>query len=358
MSISSSDRVLSSVVVGAGAIARQHIAAVQRLDAVQMVAACDLSHVTAECVADRYRLSAWYTDHRRMFDEVRPDVVHVATPPESHYTIALDAIRAGAHVIVEKPITTNSVHRAELLAAAARAGREVIEDFNYLYNRPIAELRRMYAVGDLGDVVHCEVGFALNILGEGSRFVDANLPHPALRLPGGAIADFLPHLAYLAHAFVGAHRRADSIYTKVNPDSPLPFDEFRGSIEAERGTAHLIFSSHAQPDAFWVRVMGTRARAEARIFDQRLTVERADGAPKPLLGFVNGRRVARASGRAAFASVWKKLAGGAGSYEGLWTLIREFYQSLATDSPPPVTPGMIEEVGEMVAGLAPNEVAG
>lgn len=321
-----------------------------------MIAACDLSPVTAEYVADRYGLQSYYTDHRQMIDEVGPDVVHVTTPPESHRAIAMDAIRAGAHVIVEKPIATTAADRAELLTAAAQAGRMIIEDFNYLYNEPVAELRRMKAAGELGEVVHCEVGIALNILAEGSRFVDANLPHPALRLPGGAIADFLPHLAYLAHAFVGAHRRAVPVYTKRTPDGPLPFDEFRGCIEADRGTAHLIFTSHAHPDAFWVRVMGTRARAEARIFDPRVIVELAEGAPKPLLGFVNGRRVARASRRAAYASVWKKLAGGAGSYEGLWTLIGEFYRSLIAGSTPPLTPETIEEVGAMVTALEPSEV--
>ena len=49
------------------------------------------------------------------------------------------------------------------------------------------------------------------------------------------------------------------------------------------------------------------------------------------------------------------IAGGAGSYEGLWTLIREFYRSLATGSQPPVTPQMIEEVGAMVTALEPAE---
>lgn len=356
MARSSSDRVLRGVVVGAGAISRQHIAAVKQLDGAEMIAACDLSPVTAECVADRYGLSAWYTDYRQMLEEVEPDVVHVATPPGSHHAIAMDAIRAGAHVIVEKPITTTPARRTELLAAAADKGRIVVEDFNYLYNRPVVELLRMRTARGFGDIVHCEVGFALDIRGQGSRFADPNLPHPALKLPGGAIADFLPHLAYLAHAFVGAHRRASTTYAKLDPNSPLPFDEFRSSVEADRGTAHLMFTSRAQPDAFWVRVMGTRARAEAQIFEPRVFVERAEGSPKPLLGFANSRRVAKASRRASYASVWKKLAGGAGTYEGLWRLISEAYRSIATGTPPPVTPQMIEEVGAMVTALEPKEL--
>src|SRR5262249_54036685 len=76
------------------------------------------------------------------------------------------------------------------------------------------------------------------------------------------IADFLPHLASLAHLFVGPHRRAHGIWTKRKP-SVLPYDEFRGAVEAEGGTAALAFSASAQPDAFWLRVYGERMQATA-----------------------------------------------------------------------------------------------
>src|SRR5436309_6240619 len=87
--------------------------------------------------------------------------------------------------------------------------------------------------------------------------VTANPPHPALALDGGAIADFLPHLASLAHLFVGPHRRAHAVWIK-RKESVLPFDEFRGLVDAERGTATVAFSAGSQPDAFWLRVYGER----------------------------------------------------------------------------------------------------
>ena len=58
----------------------------------------------------------------------------------------------------------------------------------------------------------------------------ANPPHPCLALAGGAIADFLPHLASLAHLFVGPHRRAHSVWAKRRP-SVLPYDETTSDLE-------------------------------------------------------------------------------------------------------------------------------
>ena len=69
-------------------------------------------------------------------------------------------------------------------------------------------------------MTHVEVLICLDILGP-SGFADPNSPHPALTLAGGAIADFLPHLASLAHLFVGPHRTARTVWSKRR-SSPLP----------------------------------------------------------------------------------------------------------------------------------------
>ncbi len=102
-------------------------------------------------------------------------------------------------------------------------------------------------------VTHVEVLICLDILGPGSPYVDGNAPHATLSLPGGAIADFLTHLASLACFFVGPHRSARAIWSKRSGvESPLPSDEFRALVEAERGHGGAGFSSHTKPDAFWL----------------------------------------------------------------------------------------------------------
>jgi predicted dehydrogenase len=125
----------------------------------------------------------------------------------------MDSLDAGAHVIVEKPATSTFEELEALARHAQAAGRCLIEDHNYVFNRAPQEMPQLIKCGEFGAVTHVEILICLDILGP-SGFADPNSPHPAFTLPGGAIADFLPHLASLAHLFIGPHRTAQTIWTK------------------------------------------------------------------------------------------------------------------------------------------------
>src|SRR5205085_8893300 len=167
-------------------IARQHLACLKVLPGVELAAICDLSPAPAEAAAERYGIPAWFTNHRTMLEKARPDVVHVTTPPTSHFRLAMDSCETGAHVIVEKPATSTFGELETLLGCAEGAGRHLIEDYNYVFNHAPQEILRRIDSGECGDVTHVEVLICLDILGP-SGFADPNSPHPALTLAGGAI---------------------------------------------------------------------------------------------------------------------------------------------------------------------------
>lgn len=312
---------------------------------------CDLSPALAEAAAERFGVAAWFTDHREMLEATSADVVHIGTPPRTHYALAVDALEAGAHAFVEKPITTQLDEWSQLRELAEERGLQLIEDHNYLFNETTLRLKRWVDSGRFGEVTHVDVTIHLDILGEGSRMVDPNVPHPSLSLPGGVIAEFLTHMAYLSYAFVGEHRGVRTLWQKRSQDTPLPSDEFRALIDAERGTASLCFSAHAQPDCFLLGVHGTRMRAEAHLFEPRLVSERLMGGPRPLLPLRNGLRRSFEELSGAFGSLWRKLGGGPGAYEGQWELLRRTYESLERGSPPPVSLDQIDSVNRLVAEL-------
>ena len=343
---------MNAALIGAGQIARQHLACLKTLPHVDLVAVCDRSSAAGEAAAERYGIPNWFTDHRAMFDKVRPDVVHVTTPANSHFGLAMDAIDAGAHVIVEKPVTRTLVELDKLVGRARDAGCHLIEDYNYLFNQGPREILRRIECGEFGAVTHVEILVCLDILGP-DGFADPNAPHPALKLAGGAIADFLPHLASLAHRFVGAHRSAQTVWTKRKP-SVLPFDEFRAVVDAERGTAALGFSTSSQPDAFWLRVYGEKMQATTNLFETRVTFDGPRDVPKPLRSFFNGVEEAKVIRRAAFTTLLRKFKG-PGAYEGLWDLLACTYRALADRSALPVSARDILEVNQLVEALKPKE---
>lgn len=100
--------------VGCGRIAQvAHLPAIEKADGVSLVAVADPSAAVAAAVARRYDVPGAYTDHADAFADA--DAVIVAAPDRFHYPITVDALGAGRHVLVEKPLTATSAE-AEALA--------------------------------------------------------------------------------------------------------------------------------------------------------------------------------------------------------------------------------------------------
>src|SRR5437899_7278538 len=152
---------LRAAIVGAGSIARQHLACLAELPAAEVVAVCDVSAATAEAAAERFGVPASFTSHAELLERAHPDVVHVTAPPGAHFEIAAGALAAGASVIVEKPLADTSEHAAALIEQARSSDGALIEDYNYLFNSQVRKLRACAARGELGQVRHVEVDLAL-----------------------------------------------------------------------------------------------------------------------------------------------------------------------------------------------------
>jgi predicted dehydrogenase len=337
-----------AAVIGAGYIAREHLAALRGIAGVEIAGICDLSAAMAEATAEEFSAKSWYTDHREMLSQVRPDVVHIATPPKSHVNLALDFLEAGSHVLVEKPIALRQEELDWLLGKARAQNRCLIEVYNYLFSPSVQRILALIENGEFGDVVHVDAHFCVDILGPGSKHSDPAGSAPFRGVPGGAIADFVTHLAYLAQVFVGDHVSVKSSWRNRSGNREVPFDEFHALVESERGTASLGFSSHAQPDTFSLRVHGTRMRAAASLFEPLFVVEKLYGGPRPLIPVWNGLSAARSYSNSAVAGLWRKLQGRPGTYEGLHVLLSKFYAGLALGSAPPISLTQIEAVNRLV----------
>jgi predicted dehydrogenase len=338
---------IRAAVIGAGQIAKQHLAALASLRRVEVVGVCDLSPIMAEATADRFGVRNWYTDYRELLDVAKPAVVHIVTPASTHFPLARDALDSGCHVLVEKPITQELAELDELLDAATAARRWLVEDHNYLYNDALRQMLARRDAGEFGVIRRVDVQLNLAIFGPGSRFSDGDLPHPALCEPIGPVSDFLTHLCYLAHAFVGPHHRVETVRLTANDHEP-PRENFRALIAGRDAVATIGFCSDSQPDAFTVRVEGTRMQMETNLFEVGSLESRLLSGPNPLQPIRNALSHARAECRNAFGSLKRKLSGGPGAYEGLWELVRQLYIQLETGSEPPIAPEQIREVSQLV----------
>ena len=103
-------------IIGCGQIADAHISEAQKIAGVEVAAVMDLNIHMAEQAAVRFGVPGVYTDAEAMLREVRPEVVHVTTPPASHLPLGRLALEHGAHVYLEKPFTVDAAEAEELVA--------------------------------------------------------------------------------------------------------------------------------------------------------------------------------------------------------------------------------------------------
>jgi predicted dehydrogenase len=329
--------------VGCGRIARTHARYLRSLPTAEIVAVCDPVERAASALAGEIGVGARFTDLRAMLSESRPEAVHVLTPPATHAEVAIAALEAGAHVLVEKPMALNRAEAEGMAAAARRSGRTLVVDHNRWFDQVMLRARELVASGALGDLVGVDVA-------QGAAVEESQASASAARgdwrteLPGGAMHDLAPHPAYLLRNLVGpisevraCSRRRDGLLQEV-----------RAVVEGERCLGTLTISLRGRPFANGVRLVGTRRTVEVNLNNMTL-VSRQDRRVPKVVGKVLPNLEEAA--QLAVATVTNTLAFVTGKqryFPGMGILIERFYKHLSVGGPPPTTP---EEGVEVVALL-------
>lgn len=102
----------------------------------------------------RYPAIKVTTDCQDIFDDPDIDAVAIATPVSSHYKLALAALQAGKHVMVEKPMTMNSEQSIELILEAKRQNRILMVDHTFIYTGAVQKMAELVSTSQLGDIYY------------------------------------------------------------------------------------------------------------------------------------------------------------------------------------------------------------
>lgn len=143
------------VFAGTGAIARAHARRLRRHPDVALGFA-SREPARADLLARELGGTA-YPSYQAAIASRDVDVIAVVTPPDSHAELALAALAAGKHVVLEKPALLRASDVELVAAAARRAGRRVFVAENYHYKPVLARLRGLLADGVIGDVLFIQV---------------------------------------------------------------------------------------------------------------------------------------------------------------------------------------------------------
>jgi predicted dehydrogenase len=119
-----------------------------------VAAVSDLRDARLAGIQARYPTIQVTTNYRDLIDDPAIDAIAVATPVSTHFDLALSALRAGKHVLVEKPLTLDSVQALQLIQAAEKHKRVLMVDHTIVYTGAVRKIREMVASGDVGDIYY------------------------------------------------------------------------------------------------------------------------------------------------------------------------------------------------------------
>jgi len=146
-------------VIGAGAIGHDHIASFQQHPAAKVVALAEVSPERGREAADKFGIQELVTDYKLLLKRADIDVFSIALPNYLHAFVALAALKAGKHVMLDKPMATNATDAARLVAEARKRKALLMVGQNNRFSSEVQTAKQLIEQGVLGDIYHAKTAW-------------------------------------------------------------------------------------------------------------------------------------------------------------------------------------------------------
>ena len=266
-------------VVGVGSISSFHLKSYAAHPDAEIVAVADINADRAQSVADKWGAKRAYGDAAELFADPDVDAVSICTWNDSHAELAIQAVQAGKHVLLEKPMSTSFAKADELGKVVEASDRVVQMGFVRRHSANCQVLKSFIDAGDLGDIYYAKAACIRRMGNPGGWFADK------ARSGGGPLIDIGVHVIDLAWYLMGSPKVAsisgntyDHLGNRANittfprytvsdydPDKNDVEDMVNAAIRFENGASLIMeasFSLHTVKDHLGVSVHGTRGGAD------------------------------------------------------------------------------------------------
>jgi predicted dehydrogenase len=259
--------------IGCGGIAQTHMNALRSMPDVEVVAGVDIDPSRLDNMKEKWGVTKLYKDWKTMLKEVKPDGVDVCTPNGVHMAPSIDALNAGSHVIVEKPMAMTPAECQKMIDAGKKAKKKLTIGFQYRYHPNTQFLKRAADAGQFGDImfVRCQALRRRGIPNWGV-FGQKKLQG------GGPMIDIGVHCIEMAHYVMGSPKpvaatgntwtfmgnkpsNVASMWPNWDHKTYTVEDTAIGHIRFDNGAVLHIeasFCAHIEKDVWNFQMMGTK----------------------------------------------------------------------------------------------------
>ncbi len=143
-------------ILGCGTIGDVHARAINAADGAELVAVCDADKARAERYAEKYGVKA-YTDYAELLKNPNIDAISICTPSGMHAEQSISALKAGKHVLVEKPMALTASDAKAVCDVALKSDKKLSVIFQLRYAEDISYLKEFISNGGLGTLTFCDL---------------------------------------------------------------------------------------------------------------------------------------------------------------------------------------------------------
>jgi predicted dehydrogenase len=240
-------------IISTGGIASTFASELAQTDSGNAVAVGSRRQASAQEFGERFGIPHRYDSYEALVEDSEVDAVYVGTPHPMHHEDAMLALRAGKHVLVEKPFTMNAAEAEELVAEARHRGLFLMEAMWARFLPHIREIRALLADGLLGEIVTVHADHCQWFAEERSHRLFAP------ELGGGALLDLGIYPVSFASMVLGSPDRvlaiADPAFTGVDAQTSILLGYESGAHAVLNCTLRAVGSTRAS-------IVGTDGRIE------------------------------------------------------------------------------------------------
>lgn len=143
---------MNAAVIGVGNMGRHHARNYSEITGVNLAAIADISPKIGQEIAQKYKCR-YYADYKELLNKEKIDLVTIAVPTRLHKKVALDCIKAGCHILIEKPIALTVKDAKEIVGKAKQKGVKFTVGHIERFNPAVLKLKEMIDSGKLGEII-------------------------------------------------------------------------------------------------------------------------------------------------------------------------------------------------------------
>ena len=342
-------REINVAIIGCGEVADGHIAAWKKVPQAGIKAVCDLNETLARSTAQSWKIPTYFQSMSELIKRGGINLVDICTPPQTHANLAIEAMKAGLNVLLEKPMTMTVNDATRIIECQQETGTKAGVLHNWLFDAPIIEASSILEKGTLGELLNVEV----EAISTKYDFMAATKNHWCHRFPGGRFSEMFAHPIYLVRHFLGGIPEVcDVQVSKIGGYDWMKSDELYVTFRVGEKLGRAYASFNAPRKAIFISLYGTEATLKLDIINST----------KILLPRRKTTRFAR--GYDSFSQAAQLVKSTLGNMAkialGSWLsghemCIKLFAQSLVDNTEPPVTIEegkrvieVLEEIGKRI----------